>query len=506
MLERSMQGGTTSEELQAEEAATQPGTTTIDGSVLDSGINLWLLDIDSPTMQLGLRLMQSGALSRIAPPVVLDNGNFAGDEIAIWIEANTDLEIADADFELDPEKIRSGEDFDQMLLEPLFDESPALLEPFRQFLETLRKRDGTLLYPGGVQFDGELCELFFGSCTDIGSIFPAVDGGSSDVGQLVVDATIAAQAKANSEALSSYLTISLGVLGASTVAALALAWWLTGRLLRPVRDVTSAARLASAEALDQRVGYTGPDDELGQLAATFDEMLDRLERAFAAQRRFSSNAAHQMKTPLAVIRAEIDAARLEPEVGETTLEMLERIERATLRSDSVVGGLLTLAQAEGHALEPGPVDLASTVGDVSLSAAPALDARRIYLDLRLPQPGVDTVVTGDDGLIASAIENLLMNVAAHADEGSTATVELVRTDQDFRIEVTNNGPAVDDVGRLLEPYQRGAGRIGVGGHGLGLTIADAIARAHGGLLELYSVEGVFKARLVLPASARTGVH
>ena len=249
-------------------------------------------------------------------------------------------------------------------------------------------------------------------------------------------------------------------------------WWLAGRLLHPLHQITATARRLSASNLNERIVLTGPADELTELAQTFNAMLDRLERAVEVQRRFAANASHELRTPLTIQRAAIEIGLDDP-----TPEDLSRVRTELLaanrRTERLIDGLLVLAQSERDLDGTQPVQLDQLVRQV--------------VD-ELPTDGIavvtqtePTVVVGDPVLLARMIANLVGNAVQYNHAGGSVTVALAAP---ATLEVRNTGPEIsaDRVKELFEPFRRGpAARTGKGaGAGLGLSIVAAIARAHGG--------------------------
>lgn len=286
----------------------------------------------------------------------------------------------------------------------------------------------------------------------------------------------------------------LAVVGAGFLA-LALAWAGSGRLLAPVRRIAETARRVGAQDdLRERVRLQdGPRDELHDLASTFDGMLDRVEGAVGAQRRFVANASHELRTPLTAIRAEAEVTLDDPDATADEL-------RAALRSvvdtgddaERLLDGLLVLAGATEGVPRREPVALAPLAEDV---------VRRLGLG---PLPGRIEPVTvqGDDVLLARVVGNLVENAVVHGVEPELD----VLADDDGRavIEVRSRGPelAPELVARLHQPFERGSRARGVGrGAGLGLSIVHQIARAHGGALHLRPrFGGGLIARVELPGT------
>ncbi|MGI5203912.1 sensor histidine kinase [Spirillospora sp. CA-108201] len=260
-----------------------------------------------------------------------------------------------------------------------------------------------------------------------------------------------------------------------TVLALAVCWWLTGRLLRPLHRITATARRLSLSTLDERIALDGPQDELKELADTFDAMIDRLEKAVDSQRRFVANASHELRTPLAVQRTAVEVGLADPSperLAEVRAEML----RNTRRSERLIEGLLVLAQGERGLDARAPVDLEAVVGQVVEDNV--TDAVRGRISVAADTRPV--TVAGDEVLLTRMVANLVQNAIRHNRPGGDVRVEL----SEGALVVRNTGPRVpaERVDELFEPFRRlHADRTASSqGAGLGLSIVAAITRAHGG--------------------------
>ena len=282
------------------------------------------------------------------------------------------------------------------------------------------------------------------------------------------------------QALHNLLVYSLATLGAMTVISGGLGWLVAGRALRPVRVITDAARRASEHNLDERLALGRPADELTELADTFDGMLDRLDRAFAAQRRFVGNASHELRTPLTMMRTAIDVTLAKPGRTEQHLEdMAIRVRRSVDRAEAMIDAMLTLARSDRGVERDEPVDLATLAEDALDAAAPGIARLRLTVDSRLES----TEVTGDRPLLERMIWNLVDNAVRHNEPSGWIRLRTA-TAAEGCLHITNSGPVVpeDMVLGLFEPFRRMAGRTGSpdDGVGLGLSIAASVATAHGG--------------------------
>ncbi|MEV6630288.1 ATP-binding protein [Actinoplanes sp. NPDC051470] len=256
-------------------------------------------------------------------------------------------------------------------------------------------------------------------------------------------------------------------LGGVAVAGVCLAWFAAGRTLRPLNEITAAARRVADRNLHERIGMTGPRDELRRLADTFDDMLARLDAAFAAQRRFAANASHELRTPLAINRTLIEVALTHPDPSPDVRRLGETLLVINARHERLIDGLLLLARGDQELADPVPLDLADVVTHVAaihevtdVSTAPA-------------------PITGDPVLLERMVQNLVENAVAYNVPGGSVSV----TCTPGTLTVTNTGPVIAayEVPRLFEPFQRLTDRVGSStGTGLGLSIVRAVARAHGG--------------------------
>ncbi|MFE5481327.1 ATP-binding protein [Streptomyces sp. NPDC056527] len=287
---------------------------------------------------------------------------------------------------------------------------------------------------------------------------------------------------AESAALERLLTVSLIVLAVYAVLSVALAWWMAGRVLRPVAVITETARRLSGENLHERIALEGPPGELKRLADTFDVMLGRMERLVSAQQRFAANAAHELRTPVAVQRAAAEIGL----AGEPSPERVARIRGKLIEvaddSERIIEGLLLLAASEEGLRERRPV----AVHEVAREAVDALAAEAAERGVAVTVRARPLTVDGDAVLLDRLVHNLVVNAVRH--NFPDGRVE-VRTGPDIGIEVTNTGPEVppDTVPLLFEPFRRLTARTQAPdeGAGLGLSIVDSIARAHDATTEAF---------------------
>jgi len=275
---------------------------------------------------------------------------------------------------------------------------------------------------------------------------------------------------------------------------------LAQRVLRPLRLITSATRRISADSLDRRLAVTGPVDEVKDLADTIDELLERLEASFAAQRRFVANASHELRTPLATMRASLDVAAAKPNPAVSTLALADRLRPQLDRIDHLLDGLLVLARAQHGALaDADPVDLADLV-NAALRERSA-DAQRKGLTVTVDVPPA-TATQGSPALLARLVGNLIDNAVSHNENGGWIKITGYAGEETV-LAVETGGPVLDQrqVDRLTQPFERLGGER-TGSAGLGLSIVAAIAIAHGGRLALVArPEGGLRVAVTLPKAA-----
>ncbi len=260
-----------------------------------------------------------------------------------------------------------------------------------------------------------------------------------------------------------------------------LGWFAAGRMLRPLRQMTTSARTITAGNLHDRLGLTGPEDEFKQLGDSFDELLARLEAAFAAQRRFVANAAHELRTPLTLERTLLQVALADPDASVASLRATcEELLAAGRGQERLLEALLTLATSERGLEHRERLDLSALTERALGRVETAIEGRHLDLKPAL-QPAA---LSGDQQLVERLIANLLDNAISHNYDGGWIAVETVTEGDRAVLRVANSGPVIysDEVEPMFEPFRRGAGdRTKTDGHhGLGLSIARAIVRAHDG--------------------------
>ena len=304
-----------------------------------------------------------------------------------------------------------------------------------------------------------------------------VDGAPAGVFVVAIDREFEA---ADTDAVSfAAAGVGLAMLLVGTI----LAFRLADRILAPVRVVRQTAQSISESDLSGRIPVTG-HDEIAELARTFNEMLDRLDEAFAAQRRFIDDAGHELRTPITVIQGHLDTLDEDPEERARTLvlldEELERVRR-------MIEDLITLARSERpDFLRAGPADLGDLTRGV-LAKARGLGDRDWVLETVADEP-----VWVDEQRLTQAMLQLAENAVRHTSEGGRIALGSSVLGDEVRLWVTDDGPGVppDEQARIFERFFRGRdGRRRAEGSGLGLSIVAAIAEAHGGRAGLSSSPG-----------------
>jgi signal transduction histidine kinase len=312
--------------------------------------------------------------------------------------------------------------------------------------------------------------------------------------------------RVNAQTLAKMRNYSFGALGVLFVASLGVGWVVAGRVLRPIGRITAVARDIQATDLSRRIELPGPDDELKQLADTFDAMLARLDAAFAAQRQFIADASHELRNPLAIIRTNVDVALADPGADPDDLRhTITVVKRAGDRMARLVDDLLALARRQEPILEHELVDLGAAVAEASDDFVVPAAARNIVLD-RAIAPGV--IVTGDREALKRAVANLLENAVRLAPAGSRIRLATGSEGDRAWIAVADEGPGIspEDQPHVFDRFWRAdkARSRADGGTGLGLAIVRQIAESHGGSIRLQSKVGVGSSFVIwLPVTTPT---
>ena len=294
------------------------------------------------------------------------------------------------------------------------------------------------------------------------------------------------------QALDDLLSRSLLALVGLSVIAFAFGYAMAGRVLAPLGRITRTARSVAGSDLSRRIELDGPDDELKELADTFDDMLDRLERAFTAQQRFVANASHELRTPLAINRTLLEVQLSDPGAPPELQQLGKTLLATNERSEQLVEGLLLLARSDNQIVERKPVDL----GEVTTRAVEQVRGEAAQREVELRADIAEAVVQGNGVLLERIALNLTQNAVRYnlpPGEGGWVEVSTELQHGQAVLVVTNTGPVVPayEIDQLFEPFRRlRTERTGSDkGVGLGLSIVRSVTRAHGGRITAEPREG-----------------
>ncbi|TDD18816.1 HAMP domain-containing histidine kinase, partial [Kribbella turkmenica] len=318
-------------------------------------------------------------------------------------------------------------------------------------------------------------------------------------GQVIQAAEISSlQSAVNYQTLQSLRNYSAAGMGGLFLVSLGTGWWLSGRALRPVRRITATAQEISATDLSRRIALDGPQDELRNLADTVDDMLGRLESAFVAQRQLVDDASHELRNPLAVIQANVDAVLAHDDTPpDDRAQATAIVSRAIQRMTRLVEDLLASARRSSPAFVDADVDLAAIAGEAAEEYELLAADRELHVVRRL-SPG--PIAAGDASALRRAVDNLLSNAVRLARGGSELVLAVGSRNGWAWIAVRDEGPGIspDDTDRVFDRFFRSGQRqspatvpsTGQRRTGLGLAIVRQIAESHGGTVALHSQLGV----------------
>ncbi len=287
--------------------------------------------------------------------------------------------------------------------------------------------------------------------------------------------------QANASELHQLLVQSGIALGIMTVVSIALGWLVAGRVLSPLRAMTTATRQISEHNLHERLALTGPRDELKDLADTVDGLLARLEAHVAQQRRFAANASHELRTPLAITQTLLDVARADP--NRDSGELVERLAAVNSRAVDLTEALLLLSRADQPSVSRDQVDLSLMAEEAIETVLPIAEERGVTIESAVEM----TPTIGSRALLLQLSMNLVHNAIVH-NLPARGTVWVSTSAQPDAVElaVENTGETItaEKASTLAEPFLRGSERVrrDHAGVGLGLAIVKSIAQAHHGTL------------------------
>ena len=277
--------------------------------------------------------------------------------------------------------------------------------------------------------------------------------------------------------------------GVILLVGLAGGWWFVGRALRPISGISSTAREISAGDLSRRINVAEAESELGQLAAVLNSTFARLEAAFAQQQQFTSDAAHELRTPVSVILTQTQTAlNRDRDAGEYK-QTVEACHRAAQRMRKLIESLLALARFDAgqEGLKRLPFDFSKTVSDCVELVRPLAGERGVKISV---EAGL-LEITGDAGRLAQVVTNLLTNAIQYNRPDGEVRVKLESKNGLAELTVTDTGQgiAAEDLPRVFGRFFRAdESRTGAGNAGLGLAISKAIVEAHGGTIDVASKE------------------
>lgn len=281
-----------------------------------------------------------------------------------------------------------------------------------------------------------------------------------------------------------------------------LGYRLAAAALRPVGEIAATARAIGERALDRRVDLRLPDDELGELAVTFNRMLDRLQEAFRTLRHFTADAAHELRAPLTLMRTELELALAQAPSEAAGQSRLRSLLGEVERLSTVVDRLLLLSRADSGALrvEGEHVDLVDLVEETAWRWQNFAAGRGVTLVTRTPDVGW---LVGDRHLLHSVLDNLLDNAVRHSPDGGIVAVEVERRGQWWWLGITDQGPGIPPEfhARLFQRFARPdrSRTRGTGGAGLGLAVVKAVVEAHRGKVGVSHAEPGTRFEVWLPA-------
>ncbi len=274
-------------------------------------------------------------------------------------------------------------------------------------------------------------------------------------------------------------------------------YFLAGRVLRPIENITRTAQDISASDMSQRIDYSGPADEVGRLAATFDNMLDRLQSAFARERQFTGDAAHELRTPLTALKGRVGVTLSQPRSVSQYTDTLQEMEGQVDRLIYLSNDLLYMASLDQQrqTLTMETIALQSFMGAIIDQIATLASSKQITLTNSIAD---DLTIRGDIDLLIRLFLNLLDNAIKYSPVEGQVMVVAESKDQEVVVSISDNGPGIpaEHLPYLFERFYRVEGDRsrsrqddGHDGAGLGLAIAREIARVHGGYITVESTIG-----------------
>ncbi|MEZ4865245.1 MAG: ATP-binding protein [Caldilineaceae bacterium] len=310
-------------------------------------------------------------------------------------------------------------------------------------------------------------------------------------GQILGTLVLALTLRDSQEVLRLILLSLAIAIPVALILSLAGGLFLAGRALAPVSTITAMAQQISAADLSQRLQLDLPNDEIGQLAHTFNAMLERLDQAFQRERQLTADVSHELRTPLAMLKTQLSLARSRPREVSTLQEMMADMEGDVDRMTRLIEQMLMLAVMEqGEALPSAPVALTPLLTQVVAQLAPVAAAKGVILQYDL---SATTPLQGDGHSLGQVFTNLLENAIKYTPTGGQVTLCAAQEDGQIRVTVIDSGIgiAAEHLPHLFKRFYRAdpARTRESGGFGLGLAISRAIVQLHGGQIDVQSIAG-----------------
>ena len=295
----------------------------------------------------------------------------------------------------------------------------------------------------------------------------------------------------------------LGAIPTVLIVTLVGSAWVASKAIAPVEEIRQAARRITAQRLDQRLPVPPTNDEIAGLIEMLNATFERLQRSFEQSARFSADASHHLKTPIAILRADVEEILADVNCSESTQARAEGLLHRIHHLSSVVDNLLLLSRADAGRLELSKAKfelrevLEGVLDDATTLAGP-LD---LTVEADIPK---DLLLKADPTFVAMIAQNLVENAVKYNTPGGRIRVEARAVNGEVEMTIGNTGDGIpkDRTGQLFERFYRVRGSARVPGHGLGLSIARELARAHGGDVELVRSDGSWtEMRVRLPQVA-----
>jgi signal transduction histidine kinase len=293
------------------------------------------------------------------------------------------------------------------------------------------------------------------------------------------------------DALNNLRNVLATTFGISMIFVSILGWFFAGKVLRPISRIVSDVDKITAVNLSQRLDEGGKKDELGKLAATFNKMLERLQAAFSAQRNFIANASHEIKTPITVMKAEVEVTLLQDREKLQYVQVLKSVVGGLQGLNKLSTQLLLLAQtsAEESAANFLTIRIDDILWEMKEELLRAFPGYVIEIDFDLKVNDKLLQIYGDEQLIRAAILNLMDNACKYSDNNKVIIELDTGHNNSIIIRFINNGPGIeaDSLARIFEPFYRGPAGKKVRGFGIGLSLVSRIVKIHGGSITVDSL-------------------